>query len=131
MFYRNARRPRCQIERGLTKRARLSILEENRLRNRFVCVPNGSAAGSHLAGVARSLGVPMVLGCRPERVTGSPAVPGGAFLAAIDGSTGDVALLPTIGGWPVRRAGSGTSALSGLHHPASVRPAPGLSGQRS
>ena len=89
------------------------------------------AAGSHLAEVARSLGVPMVLGCRPERVTGSPAAPGGAFLAAIDGSTGDVALLPTIGGWPVRRAGSGTSALSGLHHPASVRPVPGLSGQRS
>ena len=89
------------------------------------------AAGSHLAGVARSLGVPMVLGCRPERVTGSPAVPGGAFLAAIDGSTGDVALLPTSGGWPVRRAGSGAFALSGLHHPASVRPVPGLSGQRS
>jgi phosphohistidine swiveling domain-containing protein len=89
------------------------------------------AAGSHLAEVARSLGVPMVLGCRPERVTGTPAVPDGAFLAAIDGSTGDVALLPTSGGWPVRRAGSGTSALSGPHHPASVRPVPGLSGQRS
>jgi phosphohistidine swiveling domain-containing protein len=52
------------------------------------------APGSHLAEVARSLGVPMVLGCRPEQVTGTPAVPGGAFLAAIDGSTGDVALLP-------------------------------------
>jgi len=55
------------------------------------------AAGSHLAEVARSLGVPMVLGCRPERVTGTPAVPHGAFLAAIDGSTGDVALLPARG----------------------------------
>ena len=54
------------------------------------------AAGSHLAEVARSLGVPMVLGCRPERVTG--ALPDGAFLAAIDGSTGDVALLPAAGG---------------------------------
>jgi phosphohistidine swiveling domain-containing protein len=56
------------------------------------------AAGSHLAEVARSLGVPMVLGCRPERVTGTPAVPEGAFLAAIDGSTGDVALLPAPAG---------------------------------
>jgi phosphohistidine swiveling domain-containing protein len=56
------------------------------------------AAGSHLAGVARSLGVPMVLGCRPERVTGASPVPDGAFLAAIDGSTGDVALLPALGG---------------------------------
>jgi hypothetical protein len=40
----------------------------------------------------------MVLGCRPERVTGAPPVPDGAFLAAIDGSTGDVALLPAVGG---------------------------------
>jgi phosphohistidine swiveling domain-containing protein len=56
------------------------------------------AAGSHLAEVARSLGVPMVLGCRLERVTGTPAVPDGAFLAAIDGSTGDVALLPAMEG---------------------------------
>jgi pyruvate,water dikinase len=89
------------------------------------------APGSHLAGVARSLGVPMVLGCRPERVTGTLAVPGGAFLAAIDGSTGDVALLPAAEGWPVGRAGSGISALSGLLHPASVLPGPGLSGQRN
>jgi len=88
------------------------------------------APGSHLAEVARSLGVPMVLGCRPERVTGTPAVPGGAFLAAIDGSTGDVALLPAAEGWPVGRVGSGLSALSDLLHPASVLPAPGLSGQR-
>jgi len=56
------------------------------------------AAGSHLAEVARSLGVPMVLGCHPERVAGGPPVPDGAFLAAIDGSTGDVALLPARGG---------------------------------
>jgi phosphohistidine swiveling domain-containing protein len=88
------------------------------------------AAGSHLAEVARSLGVPMVLGCRPERVTGTPAVPDGAFLAAIDGSTGDVALLPATGDWPTGGAGSGSSALSGLHHPASTRPVPGPSGQR-
>jgi phosphohistidine swiveling domain-containing protein len=88
------------------------------------------AAGSHLAEVARSLGVPMVLGCRPERVTGTPAVPDGAFLAAIDGSTGDVALLPATGDRPTGGAGSGSSALSGLHHPASTCPVPGPSGQR-
>jgi hypothetical protein len=83
------------------------------------------AAGSHLAEVARSLGVPMVLGCRPERVTGATPVPDGAFLAAIDGSTGDVALLPAAGDWPAVRAGSGISALFDLHHPASVLPARG------
>jgi phosphohistidine swiveling domain-containing protein len=93
-------------------------------------IARSGAAGSHLAEVARSLGVPMVLGCRPERVTGTPAVPDGAFLAAIDGSTGDVALLPATGGWPPGAAESGIFALSGLHHPASVRPAPGPSGQR-
>jgi phosphohistidine swiveling domain-containing protein len=65
------------------------------------------AAGSHLAEVARSLGVPMVLGCRPEQVTGTPGVPGGAFLAAIDGSTGDVALLPAAQAGPAARPGSG------------------------
>jgi phosphohistidine swiveling domain-containing protein len=89
------------------------------------------AAGSHLAEVARSLGVPMVLGCRPEQVTGTPAVPGGAFLAAIDGSTGDVALLPAADAGPAARPGSGVSALSGPHHPASAPPAPGPSGERS
>jgi pyruvate,water dikinase len=88
------------------------------------------AAGSHLAEVARSLGVPMVLGCRPERVTGTPAVRDGAYLAAIDGTTGDVTLIPATGGWPVGGAESGISALSGLLHPASVRPAPGSNGQR-
>jgi phosphohistidine swiveling domain-containing protein len=51
------------------------------------------AAGAHLAEVARSLAVPMVTGCRPELVTGQvPARDG--WLAAIDGSTGEVALLP-------------------------------------
>jgi phosphohistidine swiveling domain-containing protein len=88
------------------------------------------AAGSHLAGVARSLGVPMVLGCRPERVTGTPAAPDGAFLAAIDGSTGDVALLPAVGAGPAAWPGSGVCALSGRHHPVSALPAPGPSGQR-
>ena len=57
-------------------------------------IARSGAAGSHLAGVARSLGVPMVIGCRPEPVTGPPPVPNGRWLAAIDGTTGDVALLP-------------------------------------
>jgi phosphohistidine swiveling domain-containing protein len=89
------------------------------------------AAGSHLAEVARSLGVPMVLGCRPEQVTGTPAVPGGAFLAAIDGSTGDVALLPAPDAGPAARPGAGVSALSGPHHPASAPPAPGPGGSKA
>jgi pyruvate,water dikinase len=46
------------------------------------------APSAHLAEVARSLAVPMVTGCR------LPAGPGPAMLAAIDGSTGEVALLP-------------------------------------
>jgi len=56
-------------------------------------IARSGAAGSHLAGVARSLGVPMVVGCHPEQVTG-PAGGGRNWLAAIDGSTGAVALLP-------------------------------------
>ena len=51
------------------------------------------AAGSHLAEVARSLSVPMVIGCHPETVTGA-GPPDAPWLAAIDGATGDVALLP-------------------------------------
>jgi phosphoenolpyruvate synthase/pyruvate phosphate dikinase len=51
------------------------------------------AAGSHLAEVARSLSVPMVIGCHPETVTGA-GPPGTPWLAAIDGTTGDVALFP-------------------------------------
>ena len=50
------------------------------------------AAGSHLARVARSLSVPMVTGCRLETVTGA-GPPDASWLAAIDGATGDVALL--------------------------------------
>jgi phosphohistidine swiveling domain-containing protein len=90
------------------------------------------AAGSHLAEVARSLGVPMVLGCRPERVTGTPAVPDGAFLAAIDGSTGDVALLPAMEGTSlVSRTRIRKSGLTRLHHPAPALPAHGgRGGQR-
>jgi hypothetical protein len=46
--------------------------------------------GPHPSGAGR--GVPTVIGCRPEAVTGGPAADG-SWLAAIDGSTGDVALL--------------------------------------
>jgi phosphoenolpyruvate-protein kinase (PTS system EI component) len=56
-------------------------------------IARSGAAGSHLAEVARSLAVPMVTGCHPETVINSgPA--GAGWLAAIDGSTGEVALLP-------------------------------------
>ena len=51
------------------------------------------AASSHLAEVARSLGVPMVVGCRPETVTGPGPAPG-AWLATINGGTGEVVLAP-------------------------------------
>jgi phosphoenolpyruvate synthase/pyruvate phosphate dikinase len=61
-------------------------------------IARAGAAGSHLAEVARSLGVPMVVGCRPGRVTGAQPGPDGSFLAAIDGSTGDVAFLPVTKG---------------------------------
>ncbi|HEY6279491.1 MAG TPA: PEP/pyruvate-binding domain-containing protein [Streptosporangiaceae bacterium] len=61
-------------------------------------IARSGAAGSHLAGVARSLGVPMVVGCHPELITGPAAGGDGAWLAAIDGSTGEVALLPSADG---------------------------------
>lgn len=50
-------------------------------------------ASSHLAEVARSLAVPMVTGCRLP-ACGTASQPGATWLAAIDGTTGDVALLP-------------------------------------
>jgi hypothetical protein len=56
-------------------------------------VAQTGAAGAHLAEVARSLAVPMVTGCRPGTVTSSRP-PGAPWLAAIDGTTGEVALLP-------------------------------------
>lgn len=56
-------------------------------------IARSGAAGAHLAEVARSLAVPMVTGCRPELVTG-PVPARDGWLAAIDGSTGEVALLP-------------------------------------
>jgi len=56
-------------------------------------IARGGTAGTHLAEVARSLAVPMVTGCRAELVTG-PAPATGGWLAAIDGGTGEVSLLP-------------------------------------
>jgi phosphoenolpyruvate synthase/pyruvate phosphate dikinase len=56
-------------------------------------IARAGAASSHLAEVARSLGVPMVVGCRPETVTGPRPAPG-AWLATINGGTGEVVLAP-------------------------------------
>jgi phosphohistidine swiveling domain-containing protein len=60
-------------------------------------IARSGAASSHLAEVARSLGVPMVVGCPTERVTGPAAGGDGGWLAAMDGATGEVALLPSGG----------------------------------
>lgn len=49
------------------------------------------APGSHLAEVARSLAVPMVTGCPVPAVAGDG--PRAGWLAAVDGTTGEVALL--------------------------------------
>ena len=54
-------------------------------------ISRAGAASSHLAEVARSLGVPMVTGCRAETVTGPGPAPG-AWFAAINGATGEVVL---------------------------------------
>ena len=59
-------------------------------------ISRSGAAGSHLAEVARSLGVPMVTGCRTETVTGPDPAPG-AWTAAINGGTGEVLLKPAAG----------------------------------
>jgi phosphoenolpyruvate synthase/pyruvate phosphate dikinase len=52
-------------------------------------VARSGAAACHLAEVARSLGVPMVTGCRTDTVTGPDPAPG-AWTAAINGTTGAV-----------------------------------------
>ena len=56
-------------------------------------IARSGAASCHLAQVARSLGVPMVTGCRADSVTGLAPAPG-AWTAAVNGSTGAVTLLP-------------------------------------
>jgi len=56
-------------------------------------ISRAGAASSHLAQVARSLGVPMVVGCRPEAVTG-PDPAAGTWFATINGGTGEVVLVP-------------------------------------
>jgi len=55
-------------------------------------ISRAGAASSHLAEVARSLGVPMVIGCRPEAVTG-PGPAAGTWFATINGGTGEVVLV--------------------------------------
>lgn len=57
-------------------------------------IARAGAASSHLAEVARSLGVPMVIGFRPEAVTG-PDPAAGAWFATINGGTGEVTLTPS------------------------------------
>jgi len=52
-----------------------------------------TAADPYEGGAASGRGVPTVTGCRPELVTGGE-VADGSWLAAIDGATGEVALLP-------------------------------------
>jgi phosphohistidine swiveling domain-containing protein len=54
-------------------------------------VARSGAPACHLAGVARSLGVPMVTGCPADTVTGPD--PSGCF-ATVNGTTGAVTLLP-------------------------------------
>jgi hypothetical protein len=62
-------------------------------------IARSGAAGSHLAEVARSLGVPMVTGCRAETVTG-PDPAAGAWVAVINGATGEAAFAPAEGPGP-------------------------------
>jgi phosphohistidine swiveling domain-containing protein len=54
-------------------------------------ISRAGAAGSHLAEVARGLGVPMVVSGHPETVTGPGPAPG-AWFATINGGTGEVVL---------------------------------------
>jgi phosphoenolpyruvate synthase/pyruvate phosphate dikinase len=70
---------------------------------RGVVARSGDAV-CHLAEVARSLGVPMVTGCRVESVTGPDPAPGG-WTATVNGATGDVVLNPATGRRPPRPAG--------------------------
>jgi hypothetical protein len=51
-----------------------------------------AAADPYQAGAGSAHGVPTVTGCRPETATGGDAADG-SWLAAIDGATGEVALL--------------------------------------
>ena len=60
-------------------------------------ISRGGPSGSHLAEVARALGVPMVTGCPTEAVTGppdqlSPPETPGAWHATVDGHRGEVTL---------------------------------------
>jgi phosphoenolpyruvate synthase/pyruvate phosphate dikinase len=70
---------------------------------RGVIARSGDAV-CHLAEVARSLGVPMVTGCRVESVTGPDPAPGG-WTATVNGATGEVVLNPATGRRPTRPEG--------------------------
>jgi phosphoenolpyruvate synthase/pyruvate phosphate dikinase len=69
-------------------------------------ISRSGAAGSHLAEVARGLGIPMVTGCRTETVTGPDPAPG-AWHAVIDGATGEARLSPATGRRPPRPGAPG------------------------
>jgi hypothetical protein len=65
-------------------------------------ISRGGPSGSHLAEVARALGVPMVTGCSTEAVTGppdqlSPPETPGAWHATVDGHRGEVTLTRNTG----------------------------------
>jgi phosphoenolpyruvate-protein kinase (PTS system EI component) len=62
-------------------------------------ITRAGAASSHLAEVARSLRIPMVVGCHPETVTG-PCPAAGAWIATVNGGTGEVVLTPRDTGPP-------------------------------
>lgn len=91
---------------------------------RGVIARTGSSS-SHLAEIARSLRVPMVVGCRLHGVAAPPRGPGN-WLAAINGDTGDVSLL-ACGAWAVP-AGLRARAVVDVQLPPLAhgqRPAPG------
>jgi phosphohistidine swiveling domain-containing protein len=72
---------------------------------RGVVARSGDAV-CHLAEVARSLGVPMVTGCRVESATG-PGPAAGGWTATVNGSTGEVGLRPAGQAAPDMRDASG------------------------
>jgi phosphoenolpyruvate synthase/pyruvate phosphate dikinase len=84
-------------------------------------ISRAGAASSHLAEVARSLGVPMVIGCRPEAVTG-PDPAAGAWFATINGGTGEVVLTRRDTGRTSRQPPAGP-ARSGRNRSEKLQPA--------
>jgi hypothetical protein len=60
-------------------------------------ISRGGPASSHLSEVARALGIPMVVRCDPAAVTGQRPGQDGGWLAAVDGSAGQVTLIRAAG----------------------------------